>query len=353
MGRPSLMLDEDQQALMAHYLTVHQQADGGWGTHIESPSTMFGTVLCYVSLRLLGADPSSINMAKGRDFIQSQGGALMTSSWAKFWLCLLGCMEWEGHNSVPPEMWLLPNWFPFHPGRLWCHCRMVYLPMSYLYGHRFVYADAEKDEIIQDLRKELYCEQYHSINWTKTRNYVADMDNYSPLPIFMKFAQRLLAIYENSETLRPFRNLVRKPGLTFAKEYMTAEDLQTNFIDIGPVNKVLNMVSAFHAARNDIDSSTVKNHMMRIPDYLWVAEDGMKMQGYNGSQCWDTSFAIQAVSECDLLDEFPSLSKQVWSLLERTQILSTEVSQSSPAFGFESAPNRNAYYRHVSQGDYF
>ncbi len=32
---------------------------------------------------------------------------------------------------------------------------------------------------------------------------------------------------------------------------------------------------------------------MRVYDYLWVAEDGLKMQGYNGSQLWDTSFAVQ------------------------------------------------------------
>jgi cycloartenol synthase len=51
--------------------------------------------------------------------------------------------------------------------------------------------------------------------------------------------------------------------------------------------------------------------MMRVADYLWVAEDGMKMQGYNGSQCWDTSFAIQAVWECGLLDEFPLMSAKV------------------------------------------
>ncbi len=51
--------------------------------------------------------------------------------------------------------------------------------------------------------------------------------------------------------------------------------------------------------------------MMRVADYLWVAEDGMKMQGYNGSQCWDTSFAIQAVWECGLLDEFPHMSTKV------------------------------------------
>jgi len=96
IGQPSLMLDKHQCNMMKHYLVVHQQADGGWGTHIESPSTMFGTVLCYVSLRLLGLNPDDEVCEKGRKFIRDEGGAVMTSSWAKFWLCILGCMEWKG-----------------------------------------------------------------------------------------------------------------------------------------------------------------------------------------------------------------------------------------------------------------
>jgi hypothetical protein len=126
------------------------------GTHIESPSTMFGTVICYLAVRLLGGNEDEDWITKGREFIQKEGGAVMTSSWAKFWLCLVGCMDWKGHNSVPPEMWLLPNWFPFHPGRLWCHCRMVYLPMGYLYGSRFIYSRAETDPLIKELRKEVW-----------------------------------------------------------------------------------------------------------------------------------------------------------------------------------------------------
>ena len=67
----------------------------------------------------------------------------------------------------------------------------------------------------------------------------------------------------------------------------------------------------FVAADGDVNDQAVQNHIMRVDDYLWVAEDGMKMQGYNGSQCWDTSFAIQAVWECGLLDKFPSMSSKV------------------------------------------
>lgn len=96
MGKPAYMISSGQQSLMLHYLKVHQQEDGGWGTHIESPSTMFGTVICYLAVRLLGAKKDDDWVVKGREFILREGGAVMTSSWAKFWLCLIGCMDWKG-----------------------------------------------------------------------------------------------------------------------------------------------------------------------------------------------------------------------------------------------------------------
>lgn len=354
MGKPTRLLDDDQIALLKHYILVHQQVDGGWGTHIESPSTMFGSTLMYVALRLLGVGPDHPSCVEGRKFLHTHGGALCTSSWSKFYLCLLGLMDWRGHNSVPPEMWLLPNWFPFHPGRMWCHARMVYLPMGYLYGHRFVYPDAEKDPLIQALRKEIYVVkddgEYSNIPWTTTRHWVADTDNYSPIPWVMKTVQNILARYEEWSVFQPFKTYVRQLGLDFSLEYMNAEDLQTNYIDIGPVNKVLNMISTYHSTGGNIDDLKVVRHMMRVQDYLWVAEDGMKMQGYNGSQCWDTSFCAQALYEADMLDEFPDVTRKVWSYLERTQILSTKVSQSSPAYQYESNQYRLKFYRHISEG---
>lgn len=45
-------------------------------------------------------------------------------------MAVLGVYAWEGMNPMPPEMWLLPysSWTGIgwlHPGRFWCHCRMV------------------------------------------------------------------------------------------------------------------------------------------------------------------------------------------------------------------------------------
>jgi len=185
-GKSEHVLNSKQCCAMSHYLRVHQQRDGGWGTHIESPSTMFGSVLCYVALRLLGADKDDDACIRGRKFILKNGGALYTSSWAKFGLCLLGVMDWRGHNPVPPEFFLLPNWFPFHPGRMWCHARMVYLPMSVLYGNRVTYERANEDPVTISLREELYVRNYDKIEWSKTRHWIAPMDNYSPIGTFMR-----------------------------------------------------------------------------------------------------------------------------------------------------------------------
>ena len=88
-------------------------------------------------------------------------------------------------------------------------------------------------------------------------------------------------------------------------EYIREEDRQNNFVDIGPVNKVYNMLCVYVAEGRNNRHPDFLRHSGRIRDYLWVAEDGMKMQGYNGSQTWDTSFAIQAVVESGLAERFP------------------------------------------------
>lgn len=47
---------------------------------------------------------------------------------------------------------LFPTWMPAHPSTLWCHCRQVYLPMSYCYAVRLA---AEADSLVHSLRQVL------------------------------------------------------------------------------------------------------------------------------------------------------------------------------------------------------
>ena len=151
------------QEMMKLYLFNHQNKDAGWGMHIEGESTMFGTVMQYVSLRILGVDKNHEALLKAREWIQNNGGVTGIPSWGKFYLSILNLYDWQGFNSLFPEMWLFPKWLPFHPSRYWCHSRMVYLPMAYCYAQRIKVPD---NEFILSLRDELYGDTFATIETT-------------------------------------------------------------------------------------------------------------------------------------------------------------------------------------------
>ena len=318
---------------MKTYLQNHQQCDGGWGTHLESSSTLFGTVLSYVALRLLGTDSTEVCMKNALSFITSQGGVHKSPSWAKFWLACAGLYDWVGIHSIPVELFLLPEWTPFHPSTLWCHARMVYLPMSFLYGTKYT---PKITPILKAIRCELYMDvKYDNVNWNDARTTdVSEGDVYDKITKSMRVLQFILALYEKYLTSWGLVAYLRKRALAFALAYIHAEDEQTNFICIGPVNKALNML-CIHAIAPD--SIQFKKHVARLVDYLWVAEDGVKMQGYNGSQNWDTAFAVQAMCDSGLGWKFPNTMSKAHAFLERNQIR-------------ENVKEHERWYRHISKG---
>ncbi|XAR54256.1 Cycloartenol synthase [Bertholletia excelsa] len=320
-GALNAVLSKEHKREICRYIYNHQNRDGGWGLHIEGHSTMFGTALCYVTLRLLGeeANGGQGGVEKGRKWILDHGGATFITSWGKMWLSVLGVFEWSGNNPLPPEIWLVPYILPFHPGRMWCHCRMVYLPMSYLYGKRFV---GPITPTVLALRKELYTVPYHEIDWNRARNQCAKEDLYYPHPLVQ-------------DVLWASLDKLREKAIHMVMEHIHYEDENTRYICIGPVNKVLNMLCCWV---EDPNSEAFKFHIPRVYDYLWLAEDGMKMQGYNGSQLWDTAFAVQAIFSTNLTEDYGPTLKKAHMYIKNTQVVG------------DCAGNLDFWYRHISKG---
>lgn len=71
---------------------------------------------------------------------------------------------------------------------------------------------------------------------------------------------------------------IRRKALNFVMDHIQLEDESTNFICIGPVNKTINTLSVWY---HEGESERFKKHVDRLYDYLWLAEDGMKMQVCN------------------------------------------------------------------------
>ncbi|UOA09350.1 terpene cyclase/mutase family protein [Methylobacter sp. S3L5C] len=298
--------------MMKVYLFNHQNKDAGWGMHIEGESTMFGTVMQYVSLRILGVDKNHEQLIKAREWIGDNGGATGIPSWGKFYLSILNLYDWQGFNSLFPEMWLFPKWLPVHPWRYWCHTRMVYLPMAYCYAERI---KVPENALILSLRQELYNEAFETIDWPKQRTTVCEKDCYTtPSPV-LKWMNFFTNNYEKCKL--PW---LRKKATDYILKYLNAEDEQTNYLNIGPVNKAINSICIWHAYGKD--SEQFKKHVARWYDYLWVAEDGMKMSGYNGSQLWDTAFSTRAILESDLGKLFPATLEKSYQFIDLSQIKS-------------------------------
>nr|GME02466.1 dammarenediol II synthase-like [Ipomoea batatas] len=79
---------------------------------------MIGSGLSYVALRLLGEeakDDDDAAIVRGRKWILDHGGATGIPSWGKLYFSVLGVYEWDGCNPIPPEFWLFPSKFIFHP----------------------------------------------------------------------------------------------------------------------------------------------------------------------------------------------------------------------------------------------
>uniref|UniRef100_A0A3B4G1M7 Terpene cyclase/mutase family member n=1 Tax=Pundamilia nyererei TaxID=303518 RepID=A0A3B4G1M7_9CICH len=320
-----ISLPEAWKKEMVRYLRSVQLPDGGWGLHVEDKSTVFGTALSYTSLRILGVDPDDPDMVRARNNLHSKGGAVGIPSWGKFWLAILNVYSWEGMNTLLPEMWLFPTWMPAHPSTLWCHCRQVYLPMSYCYAVRLA---ADEDPLVLSLRQELYVQDYAFINWPAQRNNVAACDMYTPHSTLLTVAYMVLNVYEahHSTTLRG-------KAVKELYDHIEADDRFTKCISIGPISKTINMLVRWYV--DGPSSAAFQEHVSRIPDYLW--------SGTNGSQLWDTCFAVQAYLEAGAQDD-PKLAE---CLRDAHQFLTiTQVQQG------DNPPQYQKYYRQMNKGGF-
>ncbi|MFZ5442652.1 MAG: terpene cyclase/mutase family protein [Myxococcota bacterium] len=320
-------------ARMVTYFFNVQRADGSIGLHAEASSgSMFTSVLGYVALRLLGVGADDARLQRLLAWIHANGGVLGAASWGKFTLCLLGLYEWSGLVPLLPELWLLPHDAPLHPRRMWCHARMVYLPMAWLYG---VKATAPTDALLDELRKELYRGEYPHIDWPAHRERVAPADAYRPTTAALR-GVNLAQV--GLERLAP---LLRKRALDECLRLIRHEDAATNDLDIGPVNAVLNMfVHHFRGPEGRVDFE--RGWPKFDEAYLWDGHDGLKMQGYNNAELWDSAFAVQAVLAAETVGALtasqtgPVLSR-AYDFLRDNQIL-------------DDVPEAERHYRHPSRG---
>jgi lanosterol synthase len=279
VGQP---IDPVKREKYLRYFRAWQTDDGGFGMHRESPAYVFMTALGYVALRLLGLGPDEEMPRRARLWLRAHGGVLHIPSWGKLWLAMIGLYGWEGVNPIQPELWLLPEWAPVHPRRMYNHTRLIYLGIGYLYGRRYTGAITP---LIEDLRRELFDQPYDEIDFAAHRHVIAPSDVYVPPSAVLRAAYDALYAYE-----RVANGALRQRALDVCFERILFELRSTRYACVSPVNGLLNVLALHDRRHPELLAA------YRGVDY-WIWEDDEEGIRYNGahSHTWDTAFTIQAI----------------------------------------------------------
>ena len=106
--------DEEKWRKLTNYIVGKQREDGSWGQYYEAPGDLSTSVECYFALKLAGYPAESDPLRRAREFIRSRGGVPGCRVFTKIWLAMFGQWDWKGTPNMPPELMLLPSWFPFN-----------------------------------------------------------------------------------------------------------------------------------------------------------------------------------------------------------------------------------------------
>ncbi len=291
--------------------TLHatQNSDGGWGLYLDGPSSLFTSVLSYVALRLVGLSPEDDAARRARRFIQSRGGAGQLASWGKYWLCILNLHDWDGVHPVMPELWAAPSWLPAHPSTWWCYARTVYLPIAYLYGRRWQMPLSSVTEVLRD---ELYDRPYAEVRFAELRGCVDERDCYAAPGWLLRTVQHSLGVAE-----RCIPGWLRERSLAVVLDHLYYEDRVTDFLDIGPVSKALNVVAAYAAAPT---SEHTHRAIAALPRYLFACQRGLTMQAYNSTELWDTALAALALVDAGGLEQHRDFARAAHRFIDDSQL---------------------------------
>lgn len=310
---------EEETIEITRYLVNRAHpVDGGWGLHTYDKSTVFGTTMNYIILRILGLGRDHPAVVKARTKLHSLGDARGNPHWGKCYLALLNLYDWSGVNPAPPEFWMLPYAAPIHPGRWWVHTRAIYLPMGYLSAQR---KRMKLTPLLEELREEIYKVPYESINFSKCRNYVNGIDLYYPHTKLLNVANKCLVFYEKN--LRP--DWFLKKACDYAFELIMKDLKNTDHLAIAPVSNAMNAIAVFE--EKGADSPEFQRFLYRWPDFLYMTPDGLMMNGTNGVQVWDVAFVLQYAILIGLgtLPEFKETIIRSYRFLTRSQFVEEAV----------------------------
>ncbi|HYB62307.1 MAG TPA: squalene--hopene cyclase [Methylomirabilota bacterium] len=285
-------------AKLASYVRQRQLPDGGWNIYEGGPSELNATVKAYVALKLAGDSPDAPQMQRARERAHELGGLERSNSYTRFYLALVGAVEWGSVPAVPPELMLLPNWLPVNIYEMSSWTRGIVIPLAILYGRKPEWRLAQPISV-----EELYCDLSN-----KRAAFAWSDQFFSWRNVFLAF-DRAYKLYDRLPW-KPLRGRAMRQAQTWLLEHLDRSD-GLGAIYPAMMNAIFALVSMGHSPEDPLTAREIAE----LARFEIEDEDTIRLQPCV-SPVWDTAIAMVALEEAGLAPNHPALVRAADWLLK-------------------------------------
>ena len=295
-------LKSEKVEKLARYIRGRQLPDGGWNIFVGGPSELNATVKAWVALRLAGDPATSQHLERAKQRIHELGGLERTNSYTRFYLAMVGALKWDCVPAIPPEIMLLPSWFPLNLYEMSSWTRGIVIPLAIVWAHKPGWRLPE-GLTVNDLFRE-QGSRPPSLSWD--RRVVCWKNFFLALDHSLKFCDGL--------PWKPFRRAALSRANKWMRERLErSEGLGT----IYPA--MMNSIFALLAESGDTTDPLLTREIDFLARYEIEERGTLRVQPCI-SPLWDTAIAMVSLQEAGLDPAHPSLlAASRW--LVRNQVL--------------------------------
>jgi squalene-hopene/tetraprenyl-beta-curcumene cyclase len=281
--------DEERIGKLANYIRRRQLPDGGWNIYEDGPSEIDATVKGYLALKLAGDDVQTPHMIAARDRVLALGGVEKTNSFTRFYLALAGAVGWDMVPAVPPELVILPAWFPVNIYEMSSWTRAIIVPLTILYAYKprwDVSPALQVDELFRDPSRPPL-----AFDWDSTF--------FSWHNVFLA-VDRAAKLYERLPW-KPFRERALREARQWLVDHL---DRSAGLGAIYPA--MMNAVFALLALGHAVEDPVTIREIEELARFEIEEHDTLRLQPCR-SPVWDTAITMAALEEAGLPPTHPGL----------------------------------------------
>jgi len=300
--------ESDVAKAAANYLLEQQLPGGGWASYPGGPLEISGSVKAYLALKLTGHSPQEEPLIRAREAILAAGGAERVNSFTRFYLALLGIIDYEQCPAVPPELILIPRSMPFNIFEMSAWSRTILVPLSLLWAYRPV-RRLKPEQGIRELFVRSPEELPVRMPSTAALDNLRHKTRLNWDTIFA-YLDRLLKGLERLR-IRPLRRwAIRRAADWMLQRFEKSDGLGAIFPPI------IWSVVALKCLGYADDSAEVQGALAEL-DKLMITDNGTVRLQPCRSPVWDTAISVLALREAGVPSEHPAIARGVDWLLSK------------------------------------